>query len=128
MKERDGRGTGDVSRIAWRGRRSATRRRRILQERADLLHVFPDLALAIRAAQQDTPDGTSGSASRRGSRRRGRAAARSDRRVRSSVCAANLPSATITFGLIDVDLPEQERLARLDLVRLGVAVAAAAGT
>ena len=98
-------------------------RREILQQRADLLHVLPHLALALGAAQQERRDGTSGSASRRGSRTRGRAGARSDRSVCSSVCAANVPSATITFGSIDVDLPEQERLAGLDFVRLGIAIA-----
>ena len=43
--------------------------------------------------------------------------------VRSSVCAANVPRATITLGLIDLDLPQQEGLALRDLVGLRVAVA-----
>ena len=41
----------------------------------------------------------------------------------SSVCAANVPSATIDLRLDRVDLAEEERLAGRDLVRLGIAVA-----
>ena len=42
---------------------------------------------------------------------------------RSSVCAANLPSATMTSGRIASICAEEERLALVDLVGLGIAVA-----
>ena len=40
----------------------------------------------------------------------------------SSACAANVPSATITIGLMRLDLAEEERLAGGDFVGLGVPV------
>ena len=93
-----------------------------LQERIGPSSCPPTPRACGRGCAAGRPDGRSESASRRRTCRRGRAGARSDSGVLSSVCAANVPSATITFGRIDVDLPEQERLARGDLVRLGVAV------
>ena len=53
---------------------------------------------------------------------RGRAAARSDRASCSSVCARERAERDDHLRLDDVDLPEQERLARRDLVRLRIAV------
>ena len=48
--------------------------------------------------------------------------------VRSSVCARELAERDDDLRLDDVDLPEQERLARLHFVRLRDCGSAAAGT
>ena len=61
---------------------------------------LPRRPACARGCAAGTPDGTSGSASRRGSRTPGRAGARSDPSSCSSAFAANVPSATITFGAI----------------------------
>ena len=110
------------------GTGTATRTRRmallagVLQERATPSSCPPRPRACSRDCAAETPDGTSGSASRRGSRRGGRAGARSDPtwKQRLGREGAERHDDPRRDGL---DLAEQERLAGLDLVRLGVAVA-----
>ena len=94
---------------------------RFLQERADLLHVLPDVTLAVGAAQQER--GVKGRDERRAAVLERATAEPRDRILRlQQRLRGERPQRDDDLRPNAVDLLKEERLAGLDLVRLGIAV------
>ena len=92
------------------------------QKSLDELHVLP----TFRAWRKDSATDTRGwkvgiNSCTRDSRRSGPGASRLFLRL-AACLGSELPSETMTLGLMISDLSEEKQLARLDLVRFGVAV------
>ncbi len=93
-----------------------------IEESSSKLDIFPGRAFPRRIPEQRRRDGRSPPAARRSSGGSFREALPMASFVFSSVCAANVPNATITFGRHQLDLPNEIRTACLHLVRDGIPV------
>ena len=100
----------------------ASRLRTDVEEGPARASCLPTPRASRRDCAAGTPDGTSGSAWRRDTRTRGRGAVKSGPGSAAAPACRERAERHDHLRLDDVDLPEEERLAGLDLVLLGIAV------